>query len=174
MYTPDTGRAERYFDEAQVYCSDTGNDLAKRERGRILKNWGALKLIIGDFSRAHEHLKSAHALSQAVGDRRRVFSNELYQSILSYKLGKKDEALESLLGVIRNLHSLRDGRYFVPALMTFEELKTGHAKSGLSEIIRNSQVIPEEIQSALAYERLEVYSNFWVTHFSPTFLYSAS
>jgi tetratricopeptide (TPR) repeat protein len=173
LYTPDLDQADLCFEEANSLCLQNRTGSADlRERGRVLKNWGLVALIRNDLGRARERLEEAKRISASMGDRRRVASADLYLGILCYRLGDATEGNTYIASSVRALAGLGDGRYLVPAIMTYALINDPTYSGKRRELLDSIPCKPfSDIVSGVAEsERFEVFARFWRDHFRPVVL----
>jgi tetratricopeptide (TPR) repeat protein len=169
-YKTELSEANSCFEEASKLCQD--DDIGPgdpRELGRVLKNWGVVAMIRREWDVAAERLKEARRISSSVGDRRRLVTADLYLAIIHYLLGNHQNADDLLLSVIRDLRGLGDGRYLVPAVMTYAWWKTpGYLgkRDGLANC-ENLEPIRDIVNDIGEHERFEIYAAFWRDLFKP-------
>jgi nucleoside-triphosphatase THEP1/tetratricopeptide (TPR) repeat protein len=171
IFTNSAAGALAHFEEALNLCGDGAFLRDAREMGRVLKNWGLFCLIKGDLDGASSRLRQARDLSEKVRDRRRVASGDVYCAIALYRRGSVDEGIKVMRAAIAALHSLKDGRYLVPALMTLTYWTTPSYDcrlATLGEVLqRPDDAVADAAKGVTAVERFEIYADFWRKYFNP-------
>lgn len=169
--------ADASFRQARDLCSKL-ND--QRELGRTLKNHGVLALAERDWQNAETRLIEARGLSLSVGDVRRVATADLFLSILfrlrDDGLRDIDRSTNLILDSIAALSDVRDGRYLVPALLTYALWEDDSFSGILDEVPSSAKpgVAAEVVAGLMAnpdnQRDLEAFAMFWREHFRPALL----
>lgn len=173
-YVQKNNEAHNYFREAEELCSQNPNRMSdRRELGRILKNLGLLNLIQRKWKPAEEMLLKAKDLSSSISDRRRVATADLYLAVLFYHHKSHRKAELVMVSAIEALFSLGDGRYLIPAIMTYVWWKNPKYTGKLTELSRYTEDIPipkVTAENLPSENRFEVYAQFWRDYFKPVVL----
>jgi tetratricopeptide (TPR) repeat protein len=171
IFSHNLSKADLYFQEAEGLCQDrTSGTADRRELGRVLKNWGVVALIQKRWDKAKQRLVNARVISTSVGDRRRAATADLYLAVLHYHLEEYQVADELMISAIKASHSLSDGRYLVPEVMTFARWKNTNYSGQLAELLtcNNFEAIRNIIVQVSSTERYQIYATFWRDFFWPT------
>lgn len=173
IYAGDKISAAKCFEEAYDLIGGPANKITdQRELGRLLIHWGVLEMVNNRPSEAQKRLSHGRNICLSVNDRRRATTAEMYLSILDHRHGKQEDGHDQLLNAVVALHAQRDGRYLIPAFLTYWSWMEPKLEGTMADLARGG---PGELTDRVggplpAEDRYAPFADYWRNHFRPTLL----